>query len=399
MSTQIIGTTIAGTIAKATGRGHQGHLQWATNDSAWWLFYTSSSNTTHLLTYRSPNGVTWTAKTALTFGFSDIQNNNAENFSVTYKNISSNDVFHEDFWHSTSGNFNHCRATTSVASISWGTDDNIGSDISATGSINSTISSDNFPYIGEGAEATVATGKGNNADLGSSWSSGITFGGTGFDTPGAICLLPTSTNRVQFICDNANGGTSFTELDSRTWDGTTLGTALVIATGIGSQDSNDWSAARVSNTDIHIVYRTGSNTFSHKRWNGTNWTSVGGAAIPNLSNVAGSGIALVSNGTNVWMFLIGSDANNTVSWIKWTAISNTWSATWTALESSNKVRNYIACSPNLDSSTSANIGIIWTQTNGSNFDIVFSNLNTISAPSGPFAGDEGGVMYYDRVTW
>jgi hypothetical protein len=143
----IIGTTIAGTIAKATGRGHQGHGQWATNDAAWWLFYISSADTTHLKTFRSPDGVTWTAGAALTFAASGVHNSNAMNFSVAYKNISSNDCFHEDFVHTTSNIPDHARGKSAGGTMSWSADAAIASGATiVAGSVCSGIGDNNFAY-------------------------------------------------------------------------------------------------------------------------------------------------------------------------------------------------------------------------------------------------------------
>src|SRR5215472_15517815 len=120
MASTIIGTTIAGTLSSATGRGHQRHLWWATNDAAWWLKYISSSDSTHELTYRSPDSTTWTAKNSLTT-FAAV-GTEAMNFASVYHNKASNDVSHQWFHHTSNSEAGDARSTQASAQITWGSE-------------------------------------------------------------------------------------------------------------------------------------------------------------------------------------------------------------------------------------------------------------------------------------
>lgn len=79
---------------------------------------------------------------------------------------------------------------------------------------------------------------------------------------------------------------------------------------------------------------------------------------------------MVTDGTSVWLFIIDTDAANTVRYSVWTAAGPSWSA-WTALETSTQVRNFITayCSP-----TTHTIAVMWCQANGSNFDLAVEGL-------------------------
>lgn len=384
-------TTIvsAGTIAPATGFSTQSHLIYAVNDAAWWMFFIDSSSTTIVQCYRSPDLTTWTAKTSLTIGSSRNHNNDSRCIAVAYANISSNDVVGLCGQYGVGGSqyYHYCRATISSGTITWGTDSELGNQgITANIPLNSAIAFDsgNKIFVSANQDGDLFSYKSTNADSGSSWTSG--FGSqTAIDTSytnvsNRVAMFPLASGKILFVGEDASATepNSMKNVLSKTWDGTTLsptpastaGTSIFTALGSGIAPGN-FGAVRVSNTDVHCVLRTGSNTYVHKRFNGTNWTTVSGASITNQNSVAGSGPFLCTDGTDVWLFIIDSDSANTVRYVKWTASGNTW-GTWTALETSSQTRNYLSGYPLVVSNT---IAVIWSQTNGSNFDIVVTSLS------------------------
>jgi hypothetical protein len=156
-------------------------------------------------------------------------------------------------------------------------------------------------------------------------------------------------------------------------------------TALGSgADANDFGAVTVDagavTTDVHCVLRTGSNTYAHRRNNGTSWSA--GQAIPNQNSKAGAGLFMATDGTNAWLFIIDSDAANTVRMCKWTAATPAWDATWTSIEATTKTRNCISGSRQV---AGGNIGLLWTETNGGTFDIV----GTVYTPPVPSPANLG----------
>src|SRR5437763_1288032 len=101
-----IGSLIAGTNLDCTGMGWQNHLVYAPNDAAWWLFYTTSADLTHVRCYRSPDGANWSVKNASnamagiggTAGnvtnLADNINGRGRSLACAYKAIAGNDIVH-----------------------------------------------------------------------------------------------------------------------------------------------------------------------------------------------------------------------------------------------------------------------------------------------------------------
>jgi len=208
-------------------------------------------------------------------------------------------------------------------------------------------------------------------------SSGIAF------TEGADDTDPNSMKTVRYATNSRSGAGSF---------GTDTDVGFS-ALGAGV-DPNNFGAVNRTNltaegTDIHCVFRTGSNTFSHRRYNGSSWSA--GSSIPNQNSKAAAGLAMCSDGVSVWLFIIDSDTNNTVRYIRWNGTA--WDATWTALELSNKTRNNISCSRRIDGYAIGLglfhhpiapriIGVCWTETNGGTFDIVGTTVDVSSIYAG-----------------
>ncbi len=135
----------------------------------------------------------------------------------------------------------------------------------------------------------------------------------------------------------------------------------------------NWGAAQVSATDTHlVVLNNNSNAFTHERYSGTAWAA--GNTIASLTlNTSPSGIALVSDGSSVWMFAIDSSKN--ITYNKWTS-GGGWGG-WTVLEATrtNTPNHVTACY----SAAAGGILVAWTEYTGSNYNIIGSFLSTAAA--------------------
>ncbi len=408
MASQIIGTTIAGTTTDSTGMAFQSHLVWAVNDSAWWLFFISNGATTTVQTFRSPDGVTWTAKTSSGAYTSSGTVVAGRSIGIAYKNISSNDIvgmFARTIEGSNDGS-QHNRAAIASAAISYsGWASASGSQHAADtatrpGGCGSAFDSSNRPYDANNISGTPnidgnpCMNKGTNTDAGTSWTAGMGAAAqveAVTNSCNAFCLFDAGAGKLIGLWENASGTepSGMTNVRVAAWSGTAWGTVGNVFTAFTAEDPNNFGAVALSTSDIHVVARTGSNTFVHKRVNASATVSAGDS-ITNQNNKAGAGLFMATNGTNVWLFCIDSAAANNVMWAKWTSGAG-WSA-WSTLESTSKTRGFLTGYPTVSNNL---IGVVWSETNGVNFDIVFESLNTSSS----IFEDEDGLRPYPVYSW
>lgn len=377
----------AGTVTNPTGRPTQNHLIYAVNDAAWWMFYIDGTTTT-LQTKRSTDLVTWTAKNSLTLANSN--GGEGLNFAVAYKNISSNDVVHLQISYrlsDTSKKTYNSRATISAAQITFGAEAQLDTSQTLTNtytidgpsiefdSNNKVFASYNWISDGGGVgreDANIST----NADLGSSWTAGFA-GYNRIDTPNNPPLhrklLPlASGNMIDIYEDNKNGDT-WANIRWSKWTTVWSAAATVRGTNLTSfQVSNDFGVVRISDTDIRLIMRTESNTYEGFKFNGSAWSIM--TAPGTQTSKAGGGMFLATDGTDFWLFIIDSDAANTIRYNKFTVSAGTWGG-WTALETTTQTRSFLS---GYSVASGGNIALIWTQVNGANFDIVTEALNISS---------------------
>lgn len=386
-----ITSSVGTSMADATGNSSQNHLVYAANQGAWWLFYLSSTQSMSAL--YSTNFSTWSTPTNSPLTLAYPHYSMGRSFGFCYKNIASTDVLHMGAGYQNTGTppQTYPYASRFTLGTTW-TNTNAESllqDPFATGTVGQAaatvqyLDSNNLPW-----EVTTYTGSNQkvyrddvtNTDSGSSWA-GFVRNGTTYslnnywNCPLSGFMGNLGSGSSLWIMDNGYGGTgTFTMLAWAVYASGAMGstTQNFLASGVTTTAANNWSACTVSTTDTHVVALSdNAKAFVHRRYNGS---SVGnGQSIPSLANNVNThgGLALISDGTDAWLFTI--DVNNNVLYIKWTAATPAWDAAWTQLEAGgSSARNYItACY-----GAAANaIGVVWTQANGSNYDIVGSTLS------------------------
>jgi hypothetical protein len=102
--------------------------------------------------------------------------------------------------------------------------------------------------------------------------------------------------------------------------------------GMINSAENDWSACGVSPTSVHVVRRrvnSGTNdAFDHMHFDATAGTWSVGQAIPSDPGLYGSGVVLLTNGTKLLLFAIGSDSATSLRYVEWDGAA--W-GTWATL--------------------------------------------------------------------
>src|SRR6202022_749358 len=98
-------------------------------------------------------------------------------------------------------------------------------------------------------------------------------------------VADTGATTMLLLADNEGSDTGLTEIRSYKWSGAAWGANASASGTISSIDKNGWGGVARPTSDVHVVYRSGTNTYVHRRWNGTTWGA--GTAIPTQNSLAG----------------------------------------------------------------------------------------------------------------
>jgi hypothetical protein len=148
------------------------------------------------------------------------------------------------------------------------------------------------------------------------------------------------------------------------WPTTNVGAAIP-SLGTARNDPNDWGMVGRTTTDVHLIRRESATVLQHVRYNGTTWTNaVGAAGVTTLptggltGHAARGGVHLASDGTYVWAFVVDTDANNTVKYLRWDATGG-WATTWQSVSTNTSPKMFLTglSKP----ATNNQIGLIWTE--------------------------------------
>ncbi len=149
------------------------------------------------------------------------------------------------------------------------------------------------------------------------------------------------------------------------WAITTVGAAVPnLSTGVN--DPNDWGLTALSLTDIHVVRRNSATVLEQVRYSGHGGSWGAKVTLPSTGltgHLAGSGVALVDDGTTVWCFVIDTDANHSIRYLTW-QLGTGWSSNWAALSTDANVKDNITAtwSPN-------GIAVGWTKGSAAPFEV------------------------------
>jgi hypothetical protein len=148
---------------------------------------------------------------------------------------------------------------------------------------------------------------------------------------------------------------------------------LVFTSDSFHERQNDWSFCRIDDTHIHALRRAydssggASRVFEHVIFDGTSWAS--GAPLANDEGLDGSGVVLLSNGTEVLAAAIGDDAQTSVRYATWNG--SAWSAWKTAVaagaDGGTVARNYLA---GTGCGNPGYAALLWTEGAGAPYSIM-----------------------------
>lgn len=423
-----IGSQIAGTFGDATGHSAQSHLVYAANSGVWWLFTLTSSadsvgGSNHIVkSYRSsgPDLATATWTQAGDSPGAAAQNNGSASMgsgralSVAHINNSPTDVIHAEIAMAADGGdgtTGHIRAKVTGTTITW-EPWNYHDEPAATWTLPRTtsigVSTGKFihtagPTLQQEVDANAR--KSNNADTGSSWTSGFSgvsvIDNSMIHENNAFAFAPLANNVMLAVYDDG-GGTStcyncgqtgapepnLTNLNYKksnsdgSWPGVPVasqapgdGHVFAISEMI---NQNDWCLVSLDTTKIYTFRRKAAGTgIEAATYNAGNNTWAAMSTQPpafGAGQAAKSGVGLfgANDGTNIWLFVINTDTANSILYTKYNGTSWTFWATVPGTESGTQTRNYIAGYPIVGSSQA---GLIWTEGTG-NYNILATSLST-----------------------
>lgn len=379
-----IATNVGTSMSAATGRPGQGHLLYSPSVGKWFLFYLTSTQTLSLA-YATAINSTWTVSST-PFTLANPHTSEGRDFAFDLVTIGGVDYVHMCSTYAVS--------TTSTKSyharfkLDNGVNPNTGwsTTNSETQETTRSSSSSGIPsgasviidsngkvvdcnsFISSGTSMTDQRFlQYPNADTAASWTMGtptqnVGYAPTTYVTSNAFADLGSSN--LLAVCDNAATSGTFTALQWTKW--TTSWSTPTTAVAATSTSSNQWGMVARTTTEVHLVALTdATSAYTHKIFNGTSWAN--GGSIGTLAPATNSGVFLATDGTSVWLMVI--DSTKRVAYNKYSG--GTWGG-WTTLEAAGaNARTYLTGGQVVSANA---IGIVWTEANGSNFNIVGSQL-------------------------
>lgn len=229
---------------------------------------------------------------------------------------------------------------------------------------------------------------------GAPWNSAVVPLGSGFVL--AVYCNGTEASSTPSAGNTRQTGLRFAESASPAqWPTASGAGAAVPGLSSSTNSPNDWGICKVSDTDIHVVCRDGPTAFRHVRYggHGSSWTT--GATMPTTGltgHLAASGVALVSDGTNVWAFVIDTDANSSIRWAKWNGTS--WSGFWSTLVTGAEPKTGITAAINADGTQ---VGVAWSTATGAPYAVNYAAFNPSAAASQILAPSPAGPVLATSV--
>lgn len=373
----------AGTLATVMRGGQQHKLLW--DGTYLWSFYFKSGTANTLFYAYSTDGVTWTESSVALGGTT---NTDGSCMDVYYRSISGVKLVLVTYltepipWR-------YLRGTISGTSISWSSTSNY-------------ISSNGAAYPATYPAQSITTDVDTDIVLaatqtaGGNWNSNVstnvlssTFSDTASEAQWAATTVTLTDyprqgavfesgnpNEPVIIYDDTNGGNPAIESARGT-------TAQLIEAGSGV-DRQQWGTVMrtVPNEfKVHVVYQATSNTFQHKQsGSDLTWSDKADPTWPTSGLTTNSGVCFTTDGTDLYLIVIRGDAAATIAYNKYTVGSDSWGG-WVDVITTTKTRTYV--NSMRASQPSGKLWVMWQEANGSDYDVMISDLLGGAVPPTP----------------
>lgn len=169
------------------------------------------------------------------------------------------------------------------------------------------------------------------------------------------------------------------------WPSTTDGTgrAAVFGTAV-TTDPHDWCLIPVSTANIYCARRTGTTSIAVRVYStgGNTWSALGAQPPATAGTIkAAAGVVGATDGTDFWLFVIDG-THNTIIYCKFSVALGTW-GNWITLANVDSTATKLAGQINANGAggpTRNLAGLMYSVTNGSNFDTYVVSLKTAVTP-------------------
>jgi Tfp pilus assembly major pilin PilA len=388
--TATIASVTGATGAQASGNSTQRHLVYAVHSATWWAFWVDPATPTILRSAHSTDLQTWTAAGTQTLANAIGNTADGRYMSVAYASISGTDVVHVICSCASITGFD-VRGVLTATTVTWATNSITNGNVTNSPSVPDgcviCTASDDGILLG----ASVIDTAGNFGDhahtynatadtVGASWTPGAWTTVDDHITSNLIirnhAMIPVGSGQVVALwpADVNPPNNVVASLVGRSATPVAPGAVFGSTVAFSDTTANEWGACKVSNTDVHVVRRTGANTYAHARFNGTSWAA--GQSIPTQTSLASAGVALTSDGASVYLVVIDSAAGNAVKVCAWNGVA--WGA-WATAEGSSATRTSISAMQEVPGAST--IALIWTEGAASPFAIKVTSINAIT-PAG-----------------
>lgn len=205
---------------------------------------------------------------------------------------------------------------------------------------------------------------------------------------GCLCVYETGA-QVPPNVDNFSSRKANQTKDQGFWPATSIAAPeAAVFSSTSTQDLQDWCCVGVDTTHIYVAQRSAATTIRVAVYTDSgvgSWALTGNQPPAMTGKVikAGGGIMGITDNINMWLFVIDS-TDAAIKYVKFNVAAGTWDGAWTTLESVSATATKLSGQPLI---MAGRAGLIFTETNGSNFDTRVTQLQISGSPTlggGPY---------------
>lgn len=358
-------------VAAPSGNAQQQHLVFVKPNDTYWFF--TLSGTKELAAFSSKNFAAWSAPSTQAMPV----NHGSDGRNVSVATVPNAAVVHAAVacFNGTSGTHVHARASLPSDVVTF----DAPRTVSSLPSPGTTIAGPATAVLAASGN-TVVDGLDLNATSGAFNGALWRFGsddGTSFSTQAPVqdefyypqdwvnaqTVIPLTSGALLWLAEAADVEPDPTNVAYGVYASGWTGGKVFAADA--SQNYNDWSVFRVSDSEIHAVRYASSVGFEHRKFTGTTWQP--GEMIPALTPLVGGGLVLVGEGTTFSLYAIDGGAARTVKAVAWDGTK--WASSWQDVTKTAAVRTFLG-----GLSAPGHKAVYWTQENAGALDVVGVSL-------------------------